>query len=529
MWHRRVMADRRAMDSSIIIEDYFTFPQSLHKEDSLITSTPTKLTNLINTGNEFAWKGSLEGLKIFVQTDLKLQGKWTSPGGEVKLFTSKNYVIKWYGKNKRIVIVKDNKEQSLAGKFKSLATLIEGEFKDHSDEQHVEAEDTLGMDKTVENISTKKSSIPTHATEYQEDVENSEIERNSTKYGCDSGKIINSQCHCSELADQFKRIEGDLKLLKKRIEVREADEAAPICRTVTCRSERNHLKSELDVANAKIIDLQTKVKHLENEKSSLTTAIRIIQEDNSLRSSVNNTDNDQGENQWVKSNKKKKKRKYDQTQKLPTHENCPSETTCADESNATVKQNVNTSSRQERKDGYLNTRGNHQNPVKVIIAGDSMVKHINGYKMSKSNTRVQVSTFPGCTTLDMDDYIKPVLRKKPDKLILHVGTNSLKGRENSTHCAEEIVSLGEKIKRSIPETELIVSGLVTRLDDDMLTRKVNEVNAALKESCVQKHWKFIDHTNITINQLNQSRIHLNKTGSSMMARNFTNYIYDRNC
>ncbi|CAB4006040.1 Hypothetical predicted protein [Paramuricea clavata] len=301
----------------------------------------------------------------------------------------------------------NNKEQSLAEKFKTLATLIEGEFKGHSDEQHAEAEDTLGMDKTVENVSTKKTSIPTHATEYREDVDNSEIEMKSTKYGCDSGKIINSQCHCSELAVQFKRIEGHLKLLKNRIEVREADEIALICRTATCRSEKSYLKSELEVANSKIIDLQAKIKHLENEKSSLTTAIRIIQEDT-------DTEDDQGGNQWVEPNKKKKKRKRDQTQKLQemptiaTHENCPLETTCADESNATVKKNVIISSRQGRKDGYPNTRGNHQNPVKVIIAGDSMIKHINGYKMSKSNTRVQVSsTFPGCTTLDLDDYVKP--------------------------------------------------------------------------------------------------------------------------
>jgi C4-type Zn-finger protein len=70
------------------------------------------------------------------------------------------------------------------------------------------------------------------------------------------------------------------------------------------------------VANAKIIDLLAKIKHLENGKSSLTTAIGIIQEDNSLRSNVNNTEEDQEGNQWVELNKKKKKRKRDQTQKL---------------------------------------------------------------------------------------------------------------------------------------------------------------------------------------------------------------------
>ena len=59
-----------------------------------------------------------------------------------------------------------------------------------------------------------------------------------------------------------------------------------------------------------------------------------------------------------------------------------------------------------------------------IIVGDSMVKHLDGYRMSKTDTRVKVSTFPLCTTLDLTQ-----------KLILHVGTNSLKGRETSTHCA----------------------------------------------------------------------------------------------
>ena len=72
-----------------------------------------------------------------------------------------------------------------------------------------------------------------------------------------------------------------------------------------------------------------------------------------------------------------------------------------------------------------------------------MVKHLDGYRKSKMDTRVKVglSTFPGCTIFDMADYIKPILRKNPQKLVLHVGTNSLKGRETSTRFAQEIVSL----------------------------------------------------------------------------------------
>ena len=120
-----------------------------------------------------------------------------------------------------------------------------------------------------------------------------------------------------------------------------------------------------------------------------------------------------------------------------------------------------------------------------------MVKHLDGFKMSKTDTRVKVSTFPGCTTLDMADYIRPILRKNPQKLVLNVGT----------------------------------IGLITRADEVTLTHKVSEVNSELKGLCMQKQLKFIDHANISCNELNRSKIHLNKVGTKVMARNILLNIF----
>ena len=64
------MAYGRAMENSVLIEDHFSFPQSMPEKSILTTSTPFKLSNLIIKDNEFAWKGSLESLKLFVQSDL---------------------------------------------------------------------------------------------------------------------------------------------------------------------------------------------------------------------------------------------------------------------------------------------------------------------------------------------------------------------------------------------------------------------------------------------------------------------------
>ena len=39
-------------------------------------------------GEKLYWDGTLNDLKEFVSNRLKLSGRWTSPGGELKLFTS---------------------------------------------------------------------------------------------------------------------------------------------------------------------------------------------------------------------------------------------------------------------------------------------------------------------------------------------------------------------------------------------------------------------------------------------------------
>ena len=57
----------------------------------------------------------------------------------------------------------------------------------------------------------------------------------------------------------------------------------------------------------------------------------------------------------------------------------------------------------------------------TVIIGDSMVKGLHQHKLVNSvNQNIRVKCFAGATVVDMSDYIKPVLRRKP---VLHVGTN----------------------------------------------------------------------------------------------------------
>ena len=81
---------------------------------------------------------------------------------------------------------------------------------------------------------------------------------------------------------------------------------------------------------------------------------------------------------------------------------------------------------------------------KVFIVGDFILKNLQGRKISRS-AKVKVSSFPGCTAMDMRDHIKPVLRRNPDAIVMHVGTNSLRSSASVRDCAEEIVNLATVI------------------------------------------------------------------------------------
>ena len=80
----------------------------------------------------------------------------------------------------------------------------------------------------------------------------------------------------------------------------------------------------------------------------------------------------------------------------------------------------------------------------VFIVGDSILKNLQGRKISRS-AKVKVSSFPGCTTMEMRAHIKPISRRNPDAIVMHVGTNSLRSSASVRDCAEEIVNLAAMI------------------------------------------------------------------------------------
>lgn len=162
----------------------------------------------------------------------------------------------------------------------------------------------------------------------------------------------------------------------------------------------------------------------------------------------------------------------------------------------------------------------------TVIIGDSMLKDVKGWQLSKSakeSEMIIVKPFPGATSSDMTNYIIPTVQRKPNRIILHVGTNDLKSKKSSKEIAESIVKHAMFVSEH--EITVIISGIIKR--GDILKEKVGEVNKLLLELCQLHNIIFIDNENIDPQKhLNGSRLHLNRKGTSLLCKNFLRVFVD---
>ena len=176
------------------------------------------------------------------------------------------------------------------------------------------------------------------------------------------------------------------------------------------------------------------------------------------------------------------------------------------------QQNRKTNSEQE-KDKKSNKE--QKKGKSVVILGDSMVKHLNGWEMSKKtkNCKVYVRSFPAAKVQCMNDYKKPSVRDKPDHFIIHVGTNDLNSEVSPKSIAESIVDLAMSLKTE--SNDVTVSNITLRTDNSLLNQKGCEVNSHLKDLCEERNLYLIDNTKkFRSHHLNKGKLHLNRKGST---------------
>ena len=71
---------------------------------------------------------------------------------------------------------------------------------------------------------------------------------------------------------------------------------------------------------------------------------------------------------------------------------------------------------------------------------------------------------------------------------------------------------------------LLAWDLILRTDNPQLAAKAAEANKLINSLCSKNKWKFINHSSINSSCLNSRGLHLNRKGTSYVAKNLSQFI-----
>ena len=156
----------------------------------------------------------------------------------------------------------------------------------------------------------------------------------------------------------------------------------------------------------------------------------------------------------------------------------------------------------------------------VLIAGDCMLKNINEWTLSRRHT-TKVCCFRGVFVEYLHDYIKPLLRKKPEKIVMTIGTNDIENK-SVEDALKDIKSLLDMILEKLPKCHIMVSEIIKRAGKckAITNEKIYKFSSGLKKMNID----ILRQQSILPEHISQSGLHLNRCGDIQLARNITSNL-----
>lgn len=123
----------------------------------------------------------------------------------------------------------------------------------------------------------------------------------------------------------------------------------------------------------------------------------------------------------------------------------------------------------------------------------------------------------------MSHHIKPTLNNAPDELIIHIGTNNLR-KDTAEEICKKVEKLYFMVQKECPNTKIAFSEITPRGDFKEASNKREQTNKGLFSFCQSKNLIFLTHPTLNEGSLNSRKVHLNRNGTSLLARDFKNLI-----
>ena len=311
------------------------------------------------------------------------------------------------------------------------------------------------------------------------------------------------------------------------------------------KGEKNDLTKRINNLSYILADLQQKTKNAEQERDSVITAMRLliaetngVMENNVIKQKMCNEADEctqlkdivnpdiKLKNRFsVLENKQVEVGEFSATPNQNTEEDQNTE-----EGQVPKKKKAKSKSKKTKKDrASCETKYGEQAKAEqqegrktVVVAGDSIIKYVKGWELSNSEQNVAVKSFSGATVEDMNDFLKPTIRRQPDKLLIHVGTNDIRSLAPQD-IADKVSEVTQQFKQGSRKTRIIISSLIIRSDNPEFA-KVKQTNVALKLKCEENNWSFVDCSNINSLYLNRRGLHLTHEGSALLQANIANIL-----
>ena len=129
---------------------------------------------------------------------------------------------------------------------------------------------------------------------------------------------------------------------------------------------------------------------------------------------------------------------------------------------------------------------------------------------------------PGATTDEFIDYVQPTVRKKPNLIIIHSEANDIQNNVNTLQKIRKVISSIKEYDTN-DNIKIALSSIIHRSDHDF-EDKINETNRKLENLFKGKSMIFINNSNIDSTCLNRSKLHLNKSETFLLIKNFSKAV-----
>ena len=133
------------------------------------------------------------------------------------------------------------------------------------------------------------------------------------------------------------------------------------------------------------------------------------------------------------------------------------------------------------------------NKIVTAIVGDSVIKDVYRCDLSDREEKMVVKHFSESTVEDLKTYIQPALKRDPDWVVIHVGTNDLRFSQDPKTIAKNIIDIAKSSTTN--KNEILVSSIVSRRDN--LNGKGRQVNNILQKLCVENNFAYVNLTTLS--------------------------------